>query len=62
METLDPALVAVTGALVTVVGLFYKFLLDRLRRSEEREAARDVLFERLADALEDALGIKVERR
>lgn len=59
---IDPALAAVTGALVTVVGVFYKFLLDRLRRSEDREDARDALFERLADSIEEALGIKVERK
>lgn len=59
---IDPALAAVTGALVTVVGVFYKFLIDRLKRSESREDARDALFERLADTLEEALGIKVERK
>ena len=59
---IDPALAAVTGALVTVVGVFYKFLLDRLRRSEDREDARDALFERLADSIEEALGIKVDRK
>lgn len=59
---IDPALAAVTGALVTVVGVFYKFLLDRLKRSEDREDARDALFERLADAIETAIGVKVERK
>jgi len=62
VASLDPALVAVTGALVTVVGVFYKFLIDRLKRSEQREDARDALFERLANALEDALGLKVDRK
>lgn len=55
----------IIGALATTLSAvalaFYKFLLDRLKRSEDREEARDKLFERLADALEDALGIKVER-
>ncbi len=57
----DAYLAAVAGALVTVVGLFYKFLLDRLKRSEDREDARDALYERLVEALEEALGIKVEK-
>lgn len=60
--SIDPALAAVTGALVTVVGVFYKFLIDRLKRSEDREDARDALFERLADSIDAALGIKVERK
>ena len=59
---IDGPLAAVTGALVTVVGVFYKFLLDRLKRSEDREDARDALFERLADSIEHAMGIKVERK
>lgn len=59
---MTPETIAVVGALCTVTGLFYKFLLDRLKRSEDREDRRDLLFERMADALEDALGLKVERK
>lgn len=57
----EAIITAVTGALVTVSLTFFKFLVDRLKRSEEREVERDKLFERLAKAIEDALGIKVER-
>lgn len=55
----------IIGALATTLSAvavaFYKFLLDRLKRSEDREDARDALFERIADVLEEALGVKVPR-
>jgi hypothetical protein len=45
----DAYLAAVTGALVTVVGLFYKFILDRLKRSEDREERTTKALEKLTD-------------
>lgn len=55
-------LAAVAGALATVAGLFYKNLLERIKRSEDREDKRDAQFDRLADLLENALGVKVPRQ
>jgi hypothetical protein len=40
------------GALVTVAGLFYKSLLDRIARSESREERTTAALERLADQIE----------
>lgn len=56
-----PLTIAVAGALVTVSVTFYKFLIDRLKRSEEREDRRDALYDRLADLIEAALGVKAPR-
>lgn len=46
---IDPYLTAVTGALVTVAGLFYKQLLDRIKRSEDREERNTTALEKLTD-------------
>ena len=59
---IDPALAAVAGALVTVSVTFFGFLRLVLKRSWDREDKRDAQFDRLADLIEQALGIKVERR
>jgi hypothetical protein len=59
---MDPYLAAVAGALATVTGLFYKFLLDRLKRAEDRQDVMIALFTRMADVIEEALGINVERK
>lgn len=59
---IDPALAAVAGALVTVSVTFFGFLRLVLKRSWDREDKRDAQFDRLADLIEQALGVKVERR
>jgi len=45
----DAYLAAVAGALVTVAGLFYKSLLDRIKRSEDREERTTAALEKLTD-------------
>lgn len=49
------------GALVTVAGLFYKFLLDRIAKSEAREERTTAALEKLADQVETILSER-ERR
>ena len=43
------------SALVTVATLFYKSLLDRIKRSEDREERMVDAFEKLADQVETIL-------
>ena len=45
----DPYLAAVASALVTVAGLFYKQLLDRIKRSEDREERTTAALEKLTE-------------
>ena len=45
----DAYLAAVAGALVTVAGLFYKQLLDRIKRSEDREERTTTALEKLTE-------------
>jgi hypothetical protein len=45
----DAYLAAVAGALVTVTGLFYKSLLDRIKRSEDREERTTTALEKLTE-------------
>lgn len=45
----DAYLAAVAGALVTVAGLFYKQLLDRIKRSEDREERTTSALEKLTE-------------
>ena len=45
----DAYLAAVAGALVTVTGLFYKSLLDRIKRSEDREERTTSALEKLTE-------------
>lgn len=49
MDTDAAYLAAVTGALVTTAGLFYKNLLDRIKRSEDREERATTALEKLTD-------------
>lgn len=43
------------GALVTVAGLFYKSLIDRITRSESREERTTAALERLTDQIDAVL-------
>lgn len=52
---------ALASALTTVAVTFYAFLIARIKRGEEREEKRDRQFDRLADLIEAALGVKVPR-
>jgi hypothetical protein len=55
MLPVEAYLGVLASALVTVTGLFYKNLLDRIKRSEDREERLAVAFERLADQVETIL-------
>ena len=48
-------LAAVASALVTVAGLFYKNLIDRIKRSEDREERATAALEKLTDHVETLL-------
>lgn len=48
-------LAAVASALVTVAGLFYKNLIDRIKRSEDREERATAALEKLTDYVETLL-------
>jgi len=48
-------LAGVTGALVTVAGILYKSLLDRIKRAEDREDRATEALERLTDYVETLL-------
>lgn len=52
---------ALAGVIVTLATVYHKSLTDRIKRGEDREDARDRLFERLADAIEASLGVKVPK-
>ena len=45
----EAQLAAVASALVTVAGLFYKQLLDRIKRSEDREERTTAALEKLTE-------------
>lgn len=55
----------IIGALATAVSAvavtFFGFLISVLKRSWDREDKRDRQFDRLADLIEAALGVKVPR-